>query len=153
MTRCLLTFLSDQGPLPAFDQAGAQSLVDAALAADGLTHCELTVRFVDDDTSAALHGRYFDDPHPTDVMSFPDGSVNPENGRHLLGDLAIGQEVAARRAAARDCAIGDELLLYLVHGLLHLLGHDDIEPEDRSAMWAEQARLLAQVGIDIGPED
>lgn len=134
-----------------FDRPRLRRLLDAALAesphAEG--PCALTVLLVDDTESQRLHADHFSDPTPTDVMTFPDGSQDPVTGRLLLGDLAVGVGVARREAAARGRPAGDELTLYILHGLLHLLGFDDITPAKRRRMWAAQHRLMASIGVTI----
>ena len=126
-------------------------MVDAALAESETRDCSLTVLLVDAKASARLHETHFADASATDVMTFPDGGLDPETGRRHLGDLAVCVDVARRAAAARRRAVGDELILYILHGLLHLLGHDDRKPRDRAKMWAAQRRLLAGVGIGLEP--
>ncbi|GDY12581.1 hypothetical protein LBMAG53_14590 [Planctomycetota bacterium] len=141
-------------PSPAEQALGAPSPTDPSPAEQALgapSAADLVVRLVDDAESARLHGEHFSDPTPTDVMTFPDGSHDPASGRLLLGDLAIGIEVARRVAAARGRRAADEVVLYVLHGALHLLGYDDHEPADLAAMWAEQRRILAEVGIDLEP--
>jgi probable rRNA maturation factor len=75
-----------------------------------------------------LHVRYMDEAGPTDVLSFEMG----EEG--LLGDVVVCPAVAA----ANNADLGSELRLLVVHGVLHLLGHDHQEDEDRAAMWRKQ---------------
>jgi probable rRNA maturation factor len=147
--RCSIAIVNHAASKPQIDLARLQAVVDAALAGDGLERCHLTVLLVDDAESSRLHRQHFGDEDPTDVMSFPDGSTDPESGLRLLGDLAVGVEVAAREAQARGRSIADELCLYVLHGLLHLLGYDDVEPADRAEMWQLQRRLLAGIGIVI----
>jgi probable rRNA maturation factor len=149
--RCSIAIVNHSGQAPEIDLARLQQVVDVALGEDGLDRCHLTVLLVDDAESAQLHLEHFGDGEPTDVMSFPDGSSDPETGFRLLGDLAVGAEVARREAAARGRSVADELLLYVLHGLLHLLGHDDQEQDDRIAMWGVQRRLLSGIGIEIEP--
>jgi len=144
-------YSSSHDALPDFDQTAAQVVVDAALAGEVDRPCLLSVAFMDDQESAALHGEHFDDPTTTDVMSFPDGATDPDTGRMQLGDLAICVDVAERQARLRGTTIGEELLLYLLHGLLHLLGYDDVDPADQAEMWQQQRHLLALVGHDPGP--
>jgi probable rRNA maturation factor len=79
---------------------------------------------------ADLHGRYLDDPEPTDVLSF----TMDEDG--LLGDVVICPAVAA----AQNPDLAAELRLLLVHGILHLLGYDHDQEEERQAMWKRQER-------------
>ncbi len=136
--------------LAAVDRQLAQRAVEAALVEDGLKRCLLVVALVDDAASAALHREHFGDPAPTDVMTFPDGTTDPETGRRRLGDLAVGFGVAQRVSNRRRRPIGEEIALYVLHGLLHLLGHDDRDPADRRAMWVRQSEILRPLGISIG---
>lgn len=153
MTRCRIDWIDEADGLPLLDQARVQRAVDAALETDGLSGGSLTVLLVDDAASADLHGQHFDDPTPTDVMTFPDGSTHPDDRLVHHGDLAVGVGVAHRVAATRGRPVGDELILYIVHGVLHLLGHDDHHPDDRAAMWELQQEVLGPLGIDIGGMD
>ena len=152
MSRCIITYVDEANGLPLIDQPLVQRLVDAALAEDDQTFCQLTVLLVDDAGSAELHEAHFDDSEPTDVMTFPDGSDDPDSERCHLGDLAVGVEVAQRQASERGRPTGDELALYILHGVLHLLGYDDEHPEDQKAMWAVQVRLLGAEGIPLEAE-
>jgi probable rRNA maturation factor len=147
--RCTFTFVDEADALRHLDQAKLQTVIDAALAEDDQTFCALTVMFVDDAASAALHEEHFDDASPTDVMTFPDGSEDPESGRLHLGDLAVGYDVAVREAGERNRPVGEELILYILHGLLHIQGYDDGSPSDLAEMWAVQRRILATVGIHL----
>lgn len=149
MERCRIDLVDEAGAGADWDAALVQRAVDAALAEDGMDACLLTILLVDDAESARLHREHFDDGEPTDVMTFPDGQEDPESGLHHLGDLAIGVAVARREAARRGRPVAHELALYALHGLLHLLGHDDVDPRDQEVMWQVQRRLLAPLGIAI----
>jgi probable rRNA maturation factor len=149
MKRCEIAVVNRSGRKPEMDLGKVQAVVDAALAEDGMERCALTVLLVDDHESARLHREHFDDSDPTDVMTFPDGSKDPESGLTLLGDLAVGVEVARRVAGERDRSEADEICLYVLHGVLHLLGYDDEEEADALEMWRVQRRLLATVGIEL----
>jgi probable rRNA maturation factor len=131
------------------DPAIVQAACDAALARDGLGPAGLAVLLVDTAESARLHAEHFDDPTPTDVMSFPDGEMDPETGLPRIGDLAVCVDVAAERAAGDPRRCHDELVLYVLHGLLHCLGYDDIDPDDRADMWAVQREILSPLGIAV----
>lgn len=76
------------------------------------------------------HAQFLDDPTPTDVITF----------QH--GEILASAETAAREAAERAWPVERELLLYLIHGLLHLHGHLDHEPEDRTRMHRIQDEIL-----------
>ena len=120
-------------PLDALIELASQTLV-----AEGVPTSELSLSFVTEDEIADLHERYMHEPGPTDVLSFPldEGDVD-EDGVRVLGDVVIAPSVAERnRPDDRDA----ELRLLVVHGILHLLGHDHHEDEERAAMWAKQER-------------
>lgn len=151
---CHLDLLADDDVVaPDLMALGLQEVLDAAVA--GIADCTVAVRLVGDATSGALHAAHFSDPEPTDVMSFPDGCVDPEDGRLRLGDLAVNVELAAREGARRRPgltaarATTEECALYVVHGLLHLLGDDDTTPAKRKKMWAKQRALLDRIGIAL----
>jgi probable rRNA maturation factor len=135
------------------DRDKLQRLIDTALADESPDHnTELGIILVDEAESDALHRAHFDVTGSTDVMSFPDGSINPENDRLLIGELVVCPAVAEAAAAAAPetrRAIGDELLLYILHGTLHCVGYDDIDEDDRRDMWQRQVELLAPLGIAI----
>lgn len=148
---CIIDLIDETGRASP-DLVRLQQVIDAAIATDGLGPSALTVLLVDDAESARLHQEHFDDPETTDVMTFPDGSADPETGRTHLGDLAVCVDVAERAARERGRSTSDELTLYVLHGVLHLLGYDDIDADDQAAMWAEQRRLLATAGIELEAE-
>ena len=97
---------------------------------------ELSVVFLTDEALARLHGQFLADPAPTDVITFPGG---PPPGP--AGEICVSAD-AARRARARG-PLAAELTLYVVHGWLHLAGHDDRAPAPRRAMRRAEAAALA----------
>ena len=106
---------------------GLASLARRCLEGEGAAG-ELSISFVTETEMADLHVRYLHEDGPTDVLSFPQG----EDG--LLGDVVICPAYAARD----NDDLERELRLLVVHGVLHLLGHDHEDDEDRAAMWAKQ---------------
>ena len=153
---CRIDYVLDGGQAPRFARARVRSVVEAALAAakgrKPSAGWSLTVLLVDAARSAELHGQHFADPSATDVMTFPDGTTDPASGRLRLGDLAVCVDVARSEAARRGRPVADELTLYILHGVLHLLGHDDRDDASRARMWRAQRRLLAAVGIELEAE-
>jgi rRNA maturation RNase YbeY len=107
----------------------------ALLAAIGRPKATLSILLTDDRRMAELHKRWMGEPDPTDVLSFPMGGP-------LLGDIAISVETAARRCP-RD--VHREVTRCLVHGLLHLVGHDHLRKGDRVRMNRQERRLLRNV--------
>jgi probable rRNA maturation factor len=92
---------------------------------------------------AALNRRHLGHSGPTDVISF--GFRDPQGA--VIGDLYLCPEVAARNARTHGVGVREELLRLVVHGTLHVLGHDHPEgvSRTRSPMWTKQERLLARV--------
>ena len=105
---------------------------ESLLAAVGRPDSVLSVLVTDDRRIAPLHERWMGEPGPTDVMSFP----MEEAG--ILGDIVISAETAARRRPKDPAA---EVLRYLVHGLLHLTGHDHRGKAERLRMDRRARRL------------
>jgi len=135
----------DQPPLIAIDDRqtdavdveGLRALARACLVGEGFVDAELSISFVTEDEIARLHRRYLQQDGPTDVLSFPLDDEAGEDGLRLLGDVVIAPAVAAQNNPDDP---GSELRLLLVHGILHLLGHDHMEQADRATMWARQER-------------
>lgn len=112
------------------------ALAAECLTGEGAANAELSVSFVTEEEMADLHVRYMTEEGPTDVLSFPLDETD-EDGVRVLGDVVIAPAVAARNNPADPAS---EMRLLLVHGILHLLGHDHEEEGERAAMWAIQER-------------
>ncbi|MDP8978592.1 MAG: rRNA maturation RNase YbeY [Actinomycetota bacterium] len=105
---------------------------------------ELSILCVEPAVIARLNARHLGVDDATDVLAFPIDPPGDDPGGppRLLGDVVVCPEVAAEQAAARERPLQDELDLLVVHGILHLLGHDHAEPAERDAMFALTDRLL-----------
>ena len=120
---------------------------------------ELSVLVVEEKAMAELHERWMGEPGPTDVLSFPMDELRPPHlgggnaGRAgaeepgpdpgLLGDVVLCPPVAAAQAREAGHSTQAELELLTVHGILHLLGYDHAEPDEKAEMFGLQDRLLA----------
>ncbi|MGD7707310.1 rRNA maturation RNase YbeY [Microlunatus sp. Y2014] len=109
---------------------------------------ELSILLVDEDTMAAYHERYMGEPGPTDVLSFPMDELRPpadddEPVEGLLGDVVLCPTVTARQAAEHGRTPAQEAEYLLVHGILHLLGFDHAEREEKAEMFGLHHRLMA----------
>ena len=114
----------------------------------GLASLSASISIVDDPTIHELNRTHLDHDWPTDVISFVFENVNGA----VDGEIIASVDTAAKLALKAGWTTSDELLLYVVHGLLHLAGLDDIEEEDRRIMrQAEQACLL-DLGIDLASQ-
>ena len=122
-------------------------LAGAVLEAEGRAG-ELTLTFVDRDEIAALNAEHMGKPGPTDVLSFPldafDDSTHVMPGPVLLGDVVVCPAVASESAPTHAGTLDDELALLVVHGILHVLGHDHAEPEETRVMRERERALLEQ---------
>jgi probable rRNA maturation factor len=128
--------ISNRQSMPV-DEAALAELASVCLVGEGVADSELSVSFVAADEIADLHARYMGEEGPTDVLSFPLGDEGDEDGVRILGDVVIAPDVAATNNPADPAA---ELRLLLVHGILHLLGHDHGQEGERAEMWARQER-------------
>lgn len=116
-----------------------------ALRQRGQGEAALTVLYCSEAAMRRLNAQFRGIDKPTDVLSFPSGdSPSPAfpGEAAYLGDLAICPRVCIRQAEQAGRSPADELALLLVHGFLHLLGHDHDTPERERVMWEETDRLL-----------
>lgn len=118
----------------AIDEALLVDLARACMIGEGVGSAELSVSFVTDDDIAELHERYMGEAGPTDVLSFRMDEAQVGEGPRVLGDVVIAPGVAAKN----NVDVGAELRLLLVHGILHLLGHDHEEADEKARMWERQ---------------
>lgn len=107
---------------------------------------ELTIRFVDEAESQALNRDYRGRDRPTNVLSFPFESP-PGVALALLGDLVVCHPVVVGEAAEQDKSLRAHYAHMVVHGTLHLLGHDHLEDTEAEAMEALEREILASLGI------
>lgn len=106
---------------------------------------EISVAFLTDEALASLHSEYLGDPAPTDVITFPFPSTSV---RGPAGEICISADAAGRQAGVRGGrarGFRRELTLYLVHGWLHLAGHDDRAPAARRSMRRAETKALALI--------
>lgn len=118
---------------------------------EGSQESELSLVISNDQQLHELNREYLDIDAPTDVLSFPSDEIDPESSALYLGDVIISYQRAAAQANAAGHGLKDELQLLTVHGILHLLGYDHVEPDQKEAMWALQADILQKLGVDISP--
>ncbi len=120
----------------------AQSLLRSL----GHPEAELSVSLVSDPEIEALNAAHRDKHRPTDVLSYSlfEGEHAEFRGR-LLGDVVISIETAGRQADEQRVSLGDELLRLLIHGVLHLLGHDHEEEDEARRMRAMEEKLWREL--------
>jgi len=117
----------------------------------------LTLVLCDDAEIQSLNQQFRGIDAPTDVLSFPAEPLSAEiaalvaaaEGEYELGDVLIGLPYTQRRVAEAQHSLDQELALLVIHGVLHLLGHDHDTAENQAAMWAVQAQALQALSIKL----
>lgn len=115
----------------------------AAKAALGTVEGDIVVLLTDDESVRELNARFRDKDRPTNVLSFP----APENAAPHLGDIVLAYGVCATEAQTQGKTLADHLSHLVVHGVLHLLGHDHEDDAEAEEMEAEEREILAQIGV------
>ena len=131
------------------DSAWLARVARRALAREGVERAELSILLVGDRRMATLHEEWLGVPGPTDVITFDLAGGAPGGGLH--GDIVVSAETAARVARELGWSPRHEVAYYVVHGLLHLAGHDDIDPSKRRAMRARERVLMRAAGLPRPP--
>ena len=130
--------------LPAPDRRRLVEIARRVLEAEGIGSAEISIAIVDDEFIHEINRRHLDHDRPTDVISFV--LSDPDDDR-LSGELVVSAQTAARMADRDDVEPWTELVLYVVHGLLHLCGHDDATEADAASMRRREAECLAELGL------
>ncbi len=129
-----------QNLLP-LDRRVLRRAVRTALAEAGISDAEISLAVVDDAAIRQLHLRYLGEDSPTDVLSF----VLDRQGNRLEGEVIASAETASSSAPRYGHSPAEELLLYVVHGTLHLVGYRDDTRAARAAMARCQRRIVQEV--------
>ncbi len=124
-----------------------ESAARAVLEQQSAPDDDITIVLTDDDQLHELNLDYLGVDAPTDVLSFPASESDPETGARYLGDILISIHRAAQQAQAAGHSLQAEAQLLVVHGTLHLLGHNHADAEGKARMWAAQAEVLKRLGL------
>jgi probable rRNA maturation factor len=137
-----VTITNAQSQLPV-EKKRLRQAVRMILEDESIQRAKIGVAVVDDPTIANLHQRYLDDPSPTDVLSF----VLEASPKYIEGEIVVSADTALASAPDYHWPAADELLLYVIHGALHLVGYDDTTPKKRSIMREKEGEYLDRFGI------
>ena len=127
-------------------------LAELALTAENISEGELTLFFIDEQIMTDLNAEHMGETGPTDVLAFPiDGptqgtaksTIDPEGPPKILGDIFICPSIARKNADTYKKPFEDEIALLVIHGVLHILGHDHAEDEEKRIMQEREKVLLA----------
>ena len=117
-----------------------KALAKAVIAFEGQQCDEVSLQFVTTKEISRLHDHFFNDPSTTDCISFP---LDDEGEDYrVLGEVFVCPETALHYANSHHVSPLEEVSLYIIHGLLHLMGYDDLSPKDRKEMRAAEKRHL-----------
>jgi probable rRNA maturation factor len=121
------------------------SAVRATLGDQRVSGADVSITLLDDAEIADMNRRFLSRDDVTDVIAF----ALYESPEPPVGDIYIGYDQAVRQAHAAGVALPEELVRLTVHGVLHVLGHDHPEDDDRmsSAMWQLQERIVERVMV------
>ena len=146
------------------DEQLLREAVQATLKAEEVAAARISIAIVDNQTIRQLNKRYLGHDWETDVLSFllecegPSGagggsdSSCPGRGKRLEGEVVISAEKALQRAPEFHWTAREELVLYLVHGLLHLVGYDDLTEKQRRAMRARERAVFERLSLTPGAD-
>ena len=136
--------LTNQQDRHTVDSDRLVSAVRQVLAGEGVARAEISIAVVDDATIHQLNVQYLNHDYPTDVLSFV---LDKQEGL-LDGELVVSADTAATSAAEYGWLLDDELLLYVIHGALHLVGYQDATDPQRMRMRRREDHYLAQHGLE-----
>ncbi|MDX2380167.1 MAG: rRNA maturation RNase YbeY [Acidimicrobiia bacterium] len=121
-----------------------RTLASAAMDVEGVTG-ELTLTFVGREEITTLNAEHMGKADPTDVLSFPLDDEPTPGVPTLLGDIVVSPAIALQQFVDHAGTLDDELALLVIHGVLHVLGHDHADPAEGAVMRDREAALLRQL--------
>jgi probable rRNA maturation factor len=144
-----------------FDRRRLVQLARAVLQQEQVVAAEISVAILDDPQIHAVNRQFLNHDYPTDVISFlldcslveeraaggSSASIRRGAAKAIEGEVVVSAEMAAVNAAKYGVSPQDELALYLVHGLLHLCGYDDLSPKEKRLMRRRETEALARFDI------
>ena len=142
-------YLSNATRKTGIDFSAVERTVDALLLALNEDGSSVSISFVRDPAIRELNKSFRGKDASTDVLSFPMVEDGDEfaGAERLLGDIVISVDTAKRQAGDYYASLAREVERLLIHGMLHLLGHDHMEPGERARMEAEERRLADRIGM------
>lgn len=138
-----ISFTNDQSRIEV-DAVQLRDAVRGVLTAEKVRAAEISIAVVDDAKMHELNLRYLNHDYATDVLSF---RLDDDGEECLEGEIIVSIDTAEREALEYGWKRENELLLYVIHGALHLVGYNDSEMKDRKAMREAEASHLARFGL------
>lgn len=141
----ILVEIAEEQTAHAVDPARLKQAVRSVLKEAGIQAGEISIAIVADPRMHELNRQYLSHDYPTDVLSFV--LEHDEEAASLEGEIIVSADYASREAQRFGWRTEDELLLYVIHGCLHLVGHDDQTADGQAAMRAAETEHLARFGL------
>ena len=138
---------NQQTSLPV-DEPRLKQAVLTVLEDEAVSSGSVSVAIVDDDAIRRLHRKYLNIDEPTDVLSF----VLERRPEYVEGEVVASAQTARSAAGEYDWSPQDELLLYVIHGVLHLVGYDDVADDDRQRMRSRERYYLDKAAEGVAVE-
>jgi probable rRNA maturation factor len=135
--------IANQQKKHAIEVRKLRSAVKEVLAGEQILRATISIAVVDDPTIHRLNRQYLQHDYPTDVLSF----VLEQDDKTLDGEIILSADTASSASAEYGWSAHEELILYAIHGTLHLIGYDDHSAADRRRMRAKENEYLARAGI------
>ncbi|MFB3896527.1 MAG: rRNA maturation RNase YbeY [bacterium] len=139
-------------PIPKLALRKLKYIGQTVLDREKIADSELSVLLTNDTRITELNQRYFQRNCATDVIAFPQSEAASKPVSAVLGDVVISIDTAERQAIERNHHLEDELGYLLIHGILHLLGYDDIKSVSRRKMRAKERVYVTEFHLDAHPE-
>jgi probable rRNA maturation factor len=128
------------------DKLRLKKVVRAILKDAEIRSAEISIGVVTDECMHELNRQYLDHDYPTDVLSFV--LAHDKKRKSLEGEIIASSDYAAREAPRYDWTMNEELLLYIIHGCLHLIGYDDTTARGKKKMTEAETKYLNQFGVE-----
>ncbi|MFO0428680.1 MAG: rRNA maturation RNase YbeY [Planctomyces sp.] len=137
--------ISNQQKVLPVDVALLRQTIEAALSLEDVGAAVLSITIVDNEAIHRLNREHLQHDYPTDVISFPLECSD----EMVEGEIVASAEMACQMAASGQWSPQDELRLYVVHGLLHLCGYDDLTPNEKSMMRERERAIMGHFGLNV----
>jgi probable rRNA maturation factor len=156
-----MVYLENRTRGAGLDTRALAGVLERLLAEIGEAGSSVSLTFVRDPAMRELNREHRGNDAPTDVLSFPmhapeafdrSGPTRPlardaREPERMLGDIVVSVDTALRQAADYDAPLEREVQRLLIHAVLHLAGHDHVQPGERAVMEAEERRLADSIGM------
>lgn len=141
----LRILIADEQATLTIDEAQLRAAVELVLRDSPYDSGVISIAVVDDPTIHEINRQYLEHDYPTDILSFP----LEDNPPYLEGELVVSTDTATSNAAEYNWSAHHELVLYVIHGTLHLVGYHDKQPADIAEMRTAEAKCLQALGIAL----